>query len=333
MKNILMFIVLVLWCPLVSVLPVWGFGEVFQLETGGFVQCEDFTVDTDIPTYFLVVDDVNTVRLSQGGGLEPQNTFTFVGKGYWNAATTKINFIGHIPLEDGGFFTLKGTWDMGANSQVLKVKAKAISGFSGCIEWLKLKRSPTSFFPSSPEAPSSSLNVANVAGFWNTVLENAGTAKFKKCSGDVKELEGLTVAGADTTSNCTIPPTQVTQFGNNFTFVSRTIFCDGSRFVVGGGGTVFENSLSGQADTFIDEINTFRTEFFEGEVSGNSITLSLDRAEWNGALNGKCDLSPPLVSSGTISPTATGNVLTQQDSRGIGAPIDMLRQLKRNKGD
>jgi hypothetical protein len=144
---------------------------------------------------------------------------------------------------------------------------------------------------------------ASVAGTWESVMNNAGSA-ILACSGDAAALSGLSVAGwLAAAPDCTPFSVVVGQTGNNFTFAPRDVACnDGSLLTWSGGGTVTGNNLAGQFDTIFTIQGITRVESFTGAVNGNTINLLEDRIVWSGNFVGACDIAPALSLQVTIYP-------------------------------
>jgi hypothetical protein len=156
-----------------------------------------------------------------------------------------------------------------------------------------------------------SVAPANVAGYWvSSGANNAGSAILNNCTGDFAVFNGMTVAGAVGTSNCVnAAPPYTSQSGASFTLSPVNYSCDNGDYGShAGGGTINGNALSGQWDTISTANGYAEISTFTAIASGTNLSVSESRLTASGAINGKCDITPPLNSSFVISSTAPASV-------------------------
>jgi len=160
--------------------------------------------------------------------------------------------------------------------------------------------------------------LANVAGSWDLIATNPGSATLVECSGDLSTLEGLTLETVVLANpvTCNEPPILITQSGNSFTVNSAPVTCsDGTGGNTGGGGTVDGNSVSGQIETSWNAgwVNSLTAE---GAAVGTLLRLDLTRLTYSGNFQGECLFKPRVNLLGTISRAAA--------SEGAGVTLNEL---------
>lgn len=144
---------------------------------------------------------------------------------------------------------------------------------------------------------------ANVAGVWSGVANNAGSAIFAGCTGDLVSLDGLTVAGVSSGTTCASSgPLVMTQSGAYLTALPVTYSCDNGNYgSKAGGGTVTGQSLSAQLDSLSTYYGVTESHFYTGTVvAANTIALLETRFTAAGNFSGSCNISPNLSITITI---------------------------------
>lgn len=150
----------------------------------------------------------------------------------------------------------------------------------------------------SGDDPVTSTPPASVQGYWATTsVNNAGSATLTGCTGDLVDLEGITIEGLGGGADCSISEWPYTsQNGGNYTHHSVQFACvDGNYGTQGGGGTISGNNLQGQIDTNSQYWGHIASDHYSGGKSGSStLNLSESRITFTGSISGSCNVNPPL---------------------------------------
>lgn len=164
--------------------------------------------------------------------------------------------------------------------------------------------------------PVTTTTTANVEGYWTVQsVNNAGSATFTACTGDLTPLEGVTVAGtgavAATLSSCVNDQAQYTSpTASDFIFSTVHYSCDNGNYgYIAGGGTVNGNNFHAQLEHVSQYYGYTGSDIANGVMTGPAtFQLSEYLITASGSTNGSCNISPPLsYSMGivTASPSQT----------------------------
>jgi hypothetical protein len=139
-------------------------------------------------------------------------------------------------------------------------------------------------------------------GNWEYLVMNAFEAQFSGCTGDAAVLEGATFYQAQALAPmCLVAGRfEVLQVGDAFQVRSHEVTCsDGTPATVSGVGQIGDSLLGGQWESDSAQ-GIHAVQVFSGSAAGNTIAMNETRRSFSGALEGTCDITPPLTARVTV---------------------------------
>ena len=164
------------------------------------------------------------------------------------------------------------------------------------------------------EPSNSGTPPADVTGTWYGTYINDDVATITGCSGDLTELNGMTLAQIMAENTCSHDEgVMVSQDGNAITFRRKEFTClDGNYGYIFGSGRVTGNSVEFEAHTVSSYYDFTETDHFHGSVTGpSSLTLYMDRLSTSGSIHGACRISPELRYAVQVEGTETARLAGQ----------------------